>query len=166
MSDNDLNHLFQTYKKELMGYLLRQVRCRETGSDLLQLTFLRLAEQTSGTIVRSPRSYLYRTAKNLVIDHVRKEDRRQTYNTDHNDLANLAGPGHSIEDTVSSQQRAEILLSRLEKVSPLTRQVFELNRIEGLTYAEVADCLEISESSVQKHLTKALYQAMQIFKSI
>lgn len=147
-----------------MGYLLRQVRCQETASDLMQTIFLRLAEQT--TIVQNPRPYLYQIAKNLVIDHVRKEKRRQTYPTDHEELAHVKDHSPGLEDTVSSKQRIRLLLGAIERLSPLTRQVFELNRMEGLTYVEVADRLKISESTVQKHLAKALCQAMQCVKSI
>ena len=42
-----------------------------------------------------------------------------------------------------------------------TRQVFVLNRVEGLSYDEIATRLGISVSSVQKHLARALQHVLQ-----
>ncbi len=42
-----------------------------------------------------------------------------------------------------------------------TQEIFRLNRIEGLTHAQVARQLEISDSSVQKHLARALAHVME-----
>ncbi len=56
-------------------------------------------------------------------------------------------------------------LARLREIvaelPPRTREIFRLNRLEGLTHAEVARRLEISDSSVQKHLARALAHVMQ-----
>lgn len=49
----------------------------------------------------------------------------------------------------------------VEGLPPRTREIFRLNRIEGLSYADVARRLDISESSVQKHLAKALAVIMR-----
>ena len=46
-----------------------------------------------------------------------------------------------------------------------TQQIFRLNRIDGMTYVEVAHRLGISESTVQKHLARAVAHAMAWAKS-
>lgn len=158
MTDKTIRALFLSYQKELQAYLTSKLRDPELAADLTQETFLRYAEKNAGdtTPVHFSRSYLYRTAHNLAIDHIRSQARRPT------DM-----PGSSVMDDVVDEApgQVEITLGRerlaqlravLAELPPRTQHVFALNRIEGLTYREVAQRLGISESSVQKHLSKAL----------
>jgi RNA polymerase sigma-70 factor (ECF subfamily) len=60
-----------------------------------------------------------------------------------------------------AQQQRQALRDAIAQLPPRTREVLRLNRLEGLTHAEVASKLEISDSSVQKHLAKGLAMIMQ-----
>ncbi|TAJ84774.1 RNA polymerase sigma factor [Reyranella sp.] len=161
MIGKDLKRLFLAHRRELQTYLNRRLRDREMAADLTQETFLRFAEQGSRTTIVDDRSYLYRTARNLAIDHVRRIGRHRTDSTTHDDLAdlpeNLPGP----EQIVDGRQRLDRLRTIVEGLPKRTRQVFVLNRIEGLTYSEIAGRLGISISSVQKHLASALQHVLQ-----
>ncbi|OZN80842.1 RNA polymerase subunit sigma-70, partial [Pseudomonas aeruginosa] len=106
-------------------------------------------------------AYLYRTAHNLTIDHYRQERRRRTETRPNDDLAGFVadqpGPEESAVDADALARLREIVA----ELPPRTREIFRLNRLEGLTHAEVARRLEISDSSVQKHLARALAHVMQ-----
>lgn len=161
----DLSALFLAYAQELKAYFTRQVRCRDTAADLLQETFLRLAQQPAGAGENNIRSYLYRTACNLAIDHFRQEERRQTYPTPDHMLLDVPDEAPPIEQAVDARRKLELLRRAMTELPLRTKEIFELSRIEGLTYVEIARRLNISESSVQKHLAKALFHAMQRLKS-
>ncbi len=61
--------VLEHYHRELLNFLSRQVRDRDTAADLAQESFVRvLAAQSSGQVVLDMRALLYRTARNLVID--------------------------------------------------------------------------------------------------
>ena len=159
----DIKALFLAHRRELQAYLTEKLRDADTAADLTQETFLRYAEhrQGGGAAVIHDRSFLYRTARNLAIDHVRKQARQRTDATADEDLARLPGEGPSPESATDARRRLDRLRAAVEELPQRTRQVFVLARIEGLTHREVADRLEISESSVQKHLAKALQHVMQ-----
>lgn len=161
----DLKALFLAYARELEAYLMRQVHCRDTAADLLQETFLRIAQQPAGAGEDNIRSYLYRTACNLAIDHFRREERRQTYPTPDDMLLDVPDKAPPIEQAVDARRKLELLRRAMAELPLRTQEIFELNRIEGLTYVEIARRLNISESSVQKHLAKALFHAMDCLKS-
>lgn len=156
----DLKTLFLAYGRELHLYLTTRLRDSDTAADLVQETFLRFAEQRSTEAVLHDRAYLFQTARNLAIDHFRQEQRRRTTPTPQEDLVLIAEDGPGQEETVAARQRLDHLQTLIDELPDLTRRIFVLNRLEGMTHAEVARHLGISESSVQKHLAKALHHAM------
>ncbi len=75
MSPKDLKRLFLAYRFEIQAYLVRQLQDIETAADLTQETFLRYAQQPATSTVLQARANLYRTARNLAINHVRGKRR-------------------------------------------------------------------------------------------
>lgn len=163
VTENPLIRLFHSYRAELQSYLTRRLRDPELAADLTQEAFLRYAEHPpamAGEILNN-RSYLYRTAHNLAVDHIRKTTRDQTDMPGDPVMTALPDdqPGQEIQ--TADRQRLRQLRDVLDELPVRTRQVFALNRIEGLSYQQVASRMGISESSVQKHLSRALLHATQ-----
>jgi len=165
LSDMDLKGLFIKHASTLRGYLARKVRDPQLAADLVQESFLRMAEHgRKHTIDNSP-GYLYRTARNLLVDHIRQETRRKTDSVTHEALAQIEDELAGLEAQAMAEQQRMALKQALAQLPELTREIFRLNRIEGMTHAEEARHLEISDSSVQKHLSKALAYVMQRLQS-
>ncbi|HAA41621.1 MAG TPA: RNA polymerase subunit sigma-70 [Pseudomonas sp.] len=161
MSDVDLKGLFLKHADTLRGYLARKVRDPQLAADLVQESFLRLAEKPAGERIDNSQGYLYRTASNLLIDHIRQEARRKTDSVPHEALAEIEDEVAGLEAQAMAQQQRQALKQALAELPERTQQIFLLNRIEGMTHAQVARHLDISDSSVQKHLAKALAYVMQ-----
>ncbi|MCB8877672.1 RNA polymerase sigma factor [Acidisoma silvae] len=160
MSVRDLGRLFLAHQREILSYLMVRLRDREMAADLTQDTFLRYAEQAGRAVILHERSYLYRTAHNLAIDHMRQVERRQTESVPHEALAEIPGQTANPEEAFAARQRVDQLRRVIAELPRRTQEVFALNRLEDLTYPEVARRLGISESSVQKHLSRALQHLM------
>lgn len=161
MSDSDIKGLFQKHAKALQNILLRKSRDPQLAADLVQESFLRLAEQQDREHIDNSPAYLYRTAHNLLIDHVRQQLRRKTDSVPHEAMAEVLDERPSVEEETAVEQHRRRLHAAIGELPEKTREIFRLNRLEGLTHAEVARQLEISDSSVQKHLAKALAHVMQ-----
>ncbi len=164
MTGKDLKSLFLAHRGELRAYLTGKLRNADLAADLTQEAFLRFAEQGPGAAILNDRSYLYRTAHNLAVDHLRQEERQRTDSLAHEDMADIAEEAPSPEASVEARRRLDLLRRTVGELPSRTRQVFVLNRIEGLTYPQTAQRLGISESSVQKHLAKALHHVMRRLK--
>ncbi len=161
MTASSLKRLFAAHFRELQAYLTERLRDPETAADLTQETFLRYAERgVDGTVVHE-RSYLYRTAHNLAVDHLRQIACRRTDALAPEDMAHVADERPDVEAAASARQELERLRGLIAALPERTRRVFVLNRVEGLTYVQVARRLGISESSVQKHLSTALHHVMR-----
>ena len=157
----ELKRLFAAHRGELQAYLTEKLRDAETAADLTQETFVRFAEQSGAAAISQPRSYLYRTAHNLAVDHARQRRRRRTDSMANDDLAHLPEERAGPETIADARERLAQLHALVSKLPERTRQIFVLHRIEGLTYVEVAERLDISMSSVQKHLAMALQHVLE-----
>lgn len=164
VSYKDIGRLFLAHGRELQAYLTRKLRDAETAADLTQETFLRFAEQrqTSPAVpITHERSYLYRTAHNLAVDHIRQRRREQTEPVPHQDLIDIADDAPEPERIVAGGHAVGAVRTALLELPERSRQVFALVKIEGLTYREAAERLGISDSSVQKHLAAAVKHVMR-----
>lgn len=56
------------------------------------------------------------------------------------------------------EREARRLRRAFAKLPPVTREVFRLHRVEGLTYAEIAARLGITAEAVERHVADALYE--------
>lgn len=152
------------HRRELHTYILGKLRNADMAADLTQETFLRFAEQqrdNPAAVITHSRSYLYRTAHNLIIDHVRQQQRSKTDSVPTEALLEVVDESPSPEQVTSGKHELALAQAALLELPERTRQVFRLVRLEGMTYSEVAIRLEISDSSVQKHLAKAIKHVMQ-----
>lgn len=105
MSDVDLKGLFLKHADTLRGYLARKVRDPQLAADLVQESFLRLAEKPAGERIDNSQGYLYRTASNLLIDHIRQEARRKTDSVPHEALAEIEDDVAGLEAQAMAQQQ-------------------------------------------------------------
>lgn len=165
MQQDQLTRLFVEHRQALQAYLSRMLRQPELVADLIQETFLRFAERDTSSTIQNERSYLYRVAHNLAIDHLRQQQRQRTDSMPIEELHEIVDTSGSLEKQAEARSHLEYLHKILQELPPRTRQVFALNRIEGLTHKQVAEHLSISDSSVQKHLSSALQHVMSRMKS-
>lgn len=151
----DLDTLFRLYRRELWGMAYRRVGDREAAADLVQDTFLRYAA-TPGARPGNPRSFLWRVLGNLVIDLRRSLSRRGRHEAI-DDLADHLADGRPGPDQVlAGRQQLAILVRALAELPADCRAALLLNRLEGLSHAEVGTRLGISPSMVSKHIMRAL----------
>ncbi|MFT3965378.1 MAG: RNA polymerase sigma factor [Sphingobium sp.] len=164
MASKALKRLYLAHGRALQDYLTHKLRDPALAADLAQETFLRIAERGNAAALAHDRSYLFRTAHNLAVDHFRLTARRRTDLTENERLADFPEDAPPLDEAVAARHMLERLQTVVAHLPDRTRRIFVLAKIEGLTYAEVADQLGISESSVQKHLAVALAHVMQRMK--
>jgi RNA polymerase sigma factor (sigma-70 family) len=147
------------YHRELLNFLTRQVKDRDTAIDLAQESCARvLSAQHAGQAVLDMRALLYRTARNLLIDQHRRAEVRR-----HDDLDTLpeaqlpAAPRHlQPEEALASQQGVRAYLATIETLPPRCREAFVLHVFDELSHAQIARHMGISVSMVEKHVVRGM----------
>jgi len=156
----DVHRLYKDHHGWLQGWLRRRLGDRERAADIAQDTFLRLLVTRRLPGSGEGRSYLAQIARNLVIDQWRRQRIEQAYL---DSLAMLPEP-----ETPSLETRAmviETLLqidAMLDSMPAKVREAFMLSQFEGLTYPQIAERLQVSVSSVQKYMIRAIQACYQV----
>ena len=157
MTQHDVSALVRDHAQELQQFLARRLGCVDTAQDLVQGAFLRWFQHRSSEALINPRAFLFRVATNLLIDHHRRQQHRDTVTlNDPERPIDQADQSPSIETLVWSKQQIARLSQAIEDLPPKCRQVFILIKFHHLSHAEVAAKLDISQSTVVKHMIKAV----------
>ena len=104
-------------------------------------------------------AWIHRIMVNTSIDFYRKNMRRRT-----EDLENAYSVSIGGADALSQCTEKEILKA-VQSLSPAYRTVFNLYVIEGFSHKEVADKLDITESTSRSNLVKARLKLKEILKT-
>ncbi|MBP1628759.1 MAG: polymerase subunit sigma [Holophagaceae bacterium] len=151
--------MLECYHRELLGFLTRQVRDRDLAADLAQESCLRvLTAQRHGQVVRDPRALLYQTARNLVIDHFRRNAVRHHEALDQvPDALHPPAPHHlQPEAILSSRETLQAYRTTIQALPLRCRQAFVLHVFEKLPQAQIAQHMGISLSMVEKHIARGM----------
>ncbi|TCP86247.1 RNA polymerase sigma-70 factor (ECF subfamily) [Rhizobium sp. PP-CC-3G-465] len=142
----DLSGLFRNHAKDIARTLRRRGLTAETAADLTQDTFVRVLacppKETLG--MHNPVAYLFRIARNLRIDHQRRERVLIRVDLSDNEFAQIADSAPNAETIVYDRQRLERTKMALAELPERTRRAFELHRLGELTIAETAATIGLS----------------------
>lgn len=153
IADN-LTGLYVEHSTWLQGWLRRRIGDTFTAADVAQDTFLSLLDgKIAAQEIREPRPFLA-TIANRLLAH---RHRRQLLETAYLEaIANLP------EETTPSPETQLIALQSLQEIDrvldglpPKVREAFLLAHLAELSYAEIAQRLDVSASSVKQYLSRA-----------
>lgn len=155
---------FEQYRSALARYFARRVRDPSEVDDLVQEAFARLlsASHRSGT-PDNPEAWLFRVARNLLVDHYRTHG-QATFQPLDADL-DPGEPARQEEGRMLSDVQY-LLEAALEELSDNCRAVFIMRRFEDLDTAAIAKRMGISRRMVQKYLVQAVTHLYQRLASV
>ena len=158
MQNNDasptgMHHIFMTAKDSLVRMVSRLVPPKEI-EDIVQETYVRICQLENPQVIEQPKSFLMKTARNLAIDHLKKAETRLADGVEeehqfHQDQDNSKD---DIFEQVASSQEFGHFCEAVRLLPVQCRKVFVLKKVYGYSQKEIARELEISESTVEKHI--------------
>ncbi|MCW3463677.1 RNA polymerase sigma factor [Chitinophaga nivalis] len=146
--------LFMRYHQKLYGFMLRLNGSPDTAEDTVQDVFLKLwKERDKLSGIHHFSSYLFRMAQNHAINAFRKMARATLLPVDETLHPPVAPAALEQVEFKALRERVQEIVTALP---PQQQQVYLLNREKGLKHEEIARLLQISPSTVNKHLVQAL----------
>jgi RNA polymerase sigma factor (sigma-70 family) len=142
--------------RRLEKLLRRRGRTREDAEDIIQEAFLRVKIYCDeGGEVKQPEAFLVRTVLNLARD-VRDREHRELYVDQRVEALVISDCSNKPDEVLAAEDRLRELERTLDAISPRTKEVFFMHRLDGLSYAQIADHFDVSVSSIEKHIAKAM----------
>ena len=153
----DFDGFVRTQREGLVHFLQRRTRSVDDAEDLAQESLARLVRYR-GHAPDTWAALLYHIAVNALHDRSRRAASR--HDAQHVSLdgeaAELPATEPSHEQRTATEQELALLQRALLRLPDRCRQVYLLNRIEGMTYPEIAEHCGISVKAVEKHISRAL----------
>lgn len=158
---NAFRAIIEKYQGRVFAIVFGMVRNREDSLDITQDTFIKAYNGLAGFRRESSfRTWLFRIAMNLSIDLLRHRIRVRSgeYNdaVDMDEHAPIAlSPDHLKRNPGKDLERQQLytrIMEAMQKLPPDHRQVILLREIEGLSYKEIAETMDIPEGTVMSRL--------------
>lgn len=161
MMDDDANRTsltqaFLAWKASLTRYVATFFVSREDIEDTVQEIYLQALTSERKTEIRAPAAYLFRVARNVALNKKLRQRKIFFENIGQFDDSIGADDAPSLFDHVYGKQKLRALSEAIDALPPQCRKVFLMQRMDGLSYKEIASRLGISARTVEKHLEKAL----------
>ncbi len=143
--------IFRKYYKVLTIQAIRFVNDQDTAQSLVQDCFVRFWEKRFElSNVEDLYSYLFFMVRNRCIDHIREQQRtRHVPITDQTEFCET-------ENTIQTNDLSSHLWQAIAKLPERCRIAFEYSRIDGLTYIQIANKMEITNKAVEALISRSL----------
>jgi len=139
----------------LVQYLHRNWRNPSDIADLKQDIYVQVYEAALREIPVHTRQFVFTTARNLLINRVRREQVVSIEAVADLDGLETAEDTPGPDRTVVARDELRQLQLAMERLPDRQREVFRMAQIEGLSGREIAFRLGLAENTVSQHLTKA-----------
>jgi len=152
INNQEFKDFFDQYYVMIRNFLYYKTGSIDVAEDIAQDVFVKVWEKREEVDSPTVKSLLYTIAGNLAINHLKHQG--VVY-----DFANRSAIHPSSESPEFIMEEKEFRIRLEEVISNLpekSRIVFLMNRIDKLTYNEIANRLELSVKAVEKRMKKAL----------
>jgi RNA polymerase sigma-70 factor (ECF subfamily) len=144
--------IFDLYYETIRSFAYYKTGDVDLADDIVQEVFLKLWSNLKDVKEETVKALLYTIASNTIKNHFKHQ--KVVFNFQKQDQNN------NTEDEADSNLRQEELNRKLQdalaEIPEKAREVFLMNRIEGLTYADIAERLGLSVKAIEKRMSEAL----------
>ena len=149
----------------LRAWLRKRFSSVHDVDDIVQEAYLRILRASKdGDPLRSPKAFLFATARNLALDRVRHSKVERIDVLAEIDALSVMGKDTGIPETLAHAQELELLTQAIQSLPKRCRQVITLRKIYGLSQREVASELGIAEHTVEAQGMIGLRKIAEFFE--
>ena len=155
--------LYARYKDELIYSCMQYLKDISEAEDVVQDIFMQVWEtRNSINTELSFSGYIHTLARNRILNIYRQFSVHSRFVQHILDNGNIST--NETEDLIIENDYTVLLNKMMDSLSPQQREVFRLSRIEGLSYKEISERLQISVPTVQTHAYLALKKIKDYLK--
>lgn len=160
--EKKFNNIYNEWAPSLYRYAYYQTKDKQSAEDLLQEAFTRFWHKMSTIGAGKEKTYLYTSVRNIWLNKVEHHKVVMRFENARNRSCKVHTPEYLLE---MKEFRAK-LEQGISNLTDGQREVFLMNRLDGLKYREIAELLSISQKAVEKRMSQALLQLRKIHRKI
>jgi len=147
--------IFNLYQSKLYHFVKLTLANDTDCEEIVQEVFLKIWDRREQIdLSKSFKSYLYTITKNEIHDHLRKVLQQKKYLEQA--IHELSIAENDVEKIVNFRETDHVINELINSLPHKRRKVFELSRLQGKTYSQIALEMNISENTVDTQMRKAL----------
>jgi RNA polymerase sigma factor (sigma-70 family) len=127
--------------------------------DIVQETYVRICRIKDHDKISQPRSFLYRIARNLALDHVKRAESRLSISVEDTDefwsIETERLPDETFESVASNEEFA-LFCEAVRQLPVQCRRAFVFKKVYGYSQRQIAREMNLSESTVEKHIAQGI----------
>jgi RNA polymerase sigma factor (sigma-70 family) len=148
-----VGELYVQHHSWVVQLLRRKLGSQEQALDLAQDTFVRILTSENLPLFREPRAYLNTVASRLCGQYFRRQALERAYAQTLAVLEPELSP--SPETRLLVLEALDAVGKVLDGLGTKVREIFLLSQLDGLTYPQIAERLDLSINVIQKAMLKA-----------
>jgi RNA polymerase sigma-70 factor (family 1) len=152
MEIKEFKALFDQYYDPIRNFLYYKCGDADLAEDLCQDAFMKLWDKRDDVKSETVKSYLYTIANNMLLNKIRHDKVVINFAEKQKNQQDEQSPQYYLEEKEFKEKLDKVIGAMPEK----QREVFLMNRIEEMTYQEIADRLSLSVKAIEKRMHGAL----------
>lgn len=158
-NERAFEHLYEKYAPGLKAFCVRFGFTGYESDDIIQESFRKIWEGRDKVNPQLPfNTYLITIAKHIVYNQLRHQLQVKKYRTE------LLSPGSSEDSSLPDFKLQKLIEEAIEELPDKCRSVYRKSRVKGLSNAEIADEMNISKSTVENQINKALNKLRSVLR--
>lgn len=147
--------IYHTYRERIFDYIKGKVKNRNDIRDISQNVFFHLWEYKEALGDTNTENIIFKTC-NQEISKFFAAQQKQTLGNDYGILEKLDYSLDQLDDKLIKEEQLKAMHDSIEMLPPTSKQMFTMNKLEGVTQEKIAVQLNLSKKTVQKQISKAM----------
>ncbi|WP_163325558.1 RNA polymerase sigma factor [Draconibacterium mangrovi] len=149
-------NLYERYSKRLYSFVFRFIKQESDTEEIVQEVFVKIWEKRRTIDAYSSfESFLFTIAYNSTISLFRKRINEKKY-LEHLFALQKEKKTPELIDEIQFNDLKEQVSYLIDALTPRQKEIYKLSRESGLTYQEIGEKLNISATTVKKHMANTL----------
>ncbi len=146
MTVTEYNTCVKNFADPVFRFIYKNIKDEDKAKDIVQDTFVKMWMKVDDIIAEKAKSYLFTAAYNTMIDSIRKDKYKATYEDHYDDYLTTNNTFNDLK---------EVINLAFSKLNETQRSVVMLRDYEGYSYEEIGKITGLNESQVKVYIYRA-----------
>ncbi|NLR93127.1 RNA polymerase sigma-70 factor [Flammeovirga sp. SR4] len=154
LSEANFKELFDLYFENIKSFIYYKIGDIDVAEDIAQESYIKFWEAREKIILETAKTYLYTIANNLALNYIKHNKVVLQFEQRQNKKDGESETNPEFKMELNEFQNT--LEKTINQLPDKSREVFLMNRMDGLTYSEISNRLDVSVKAIEKRMSKAL----------